>query len=97
MKINSVVNCIVIPCYWMISTKNEFRDFWSIETCFWKTKRLSHLQSNELQMVPLEPRRPPYQENTFTYERTQPQDFATTRKFFYGMKINKKWTSMIKI
>ena len=88
LKINSVVNCIIIPIYWMNSTKNDFKDFWLIQTCFWKTKRISHFNTNEVQMVPLEPRRPPVRKTDLTYEGTQLSEDATIpRRFCYGMKI----------
>ena len=39
MKIMNLVNCTVVPCYWVFSTKQHFKEFWSKETIF--LKRLS--------------------------------------------------------
>ena len=92
LKINNVVNCIFIPCYWLNSTNNDFQDFWLIQTCFWKTKGMSHFKPNEVQMVHLEPRRPSVWTTELTYEGTQLSEDATIpRRFCY---VN---TNMVKV
>ena len=67
LKINNLLNCIIIPSYWTKSTKNEFEDFWSIQTCFWKTKPKALSKSMDVEIVPLEPRRPSFSITLITY------------------------------
>ena len=72
MKLANYVNSIVVPCYWMFSTKKNFKDFWSKETVF--LKELHPLSTvaprktfGEQGTSPvLVPRRPEYQETSFT-------------------------------
>ena len=88
LKIHNLLNCIVIPSYWTKSTKNEFEDFWSIQTCCWKTKPKASSQPNDVEMVPLEPRRPSFPITLLTYEGTQQKEEASiSGRFSYGLNI----------
>ena len=89
IRINALLNCIIIPCYWIYSTKKEFHEIWSLETCFWKTKKRTIFQTIEVQMEPLEPRRPSFPKSFLENERRQ-QDYVTriSGSFSFGLKSN---------
>ena len=90
LKINNLLNCIIIPSYWTKSTKNEFEDFWSIQTCFWKTKPKALSKSMDVEIVPLEPRRPSFSITLITYEGTQHKlEASIPGRYSYGLNILK--------
>ena len=61
LKIRNILMCVVIPCYWIYSTKKDFPEFWSEEMCFWtkdrRPKTLLSFKMNLIRDSPLEPRR----------------------------------------
>ena len=73
-KLSIFMNSIIIPCYWVFSTRQNVKEFWSRETVFWT--QLSPLAavaphkmiSEEGTSPVLVPRRPEYQETSFTNE-----------------------------
>ena len=55
-KMRNIVNCVVIPCYWILSTRKDFKDLFSMRTCFWKRNRIYQTHSSDIPREPLEPR-----------------------------------------
>ena len=51
-----ILSCIVLPIYWLFSTKQKFPEFWSTETLFWRKPRIRPTLS--WSTGPFEPRRP---------------------------------------
>ena len=89
LRINALINCIIIPSYWMYSTRKEFYEFWSIETCFWKAKKRNKLQTIEVQMAPLEPRRQISSEVSSEYEgRQQDESTRVSGSSSFGFRSN---------
>ena len=88
IRINALLNCIIIPCYWIYSTTEEFYESCSIETCFWKEKK-TIFQTIEVQMEILEPRRPSFSKSFLENERRQQDDVTrVSGSFSFGLKIN---------
>ena len=80
MKISNVLNCIVIPCYWMVSTKQDFKEFWSKETVFWRKSLPPRIVVplrqnggyNSEYYSTIQPRGPHIQETSFMCEGSYP-------------------------
>ena len=90
LKVGIILDCIVIPCYWMYSAKQDFREFWSGRTVFEKKLRnqqFVHLHENKPRLCP---RRPNTQETSFFIERSHPACKGQLEgRFFYGIKIKR--------
>ena len=88
LKVGTILDCIVIPCYWTYSARHNFREFWSGKTGFEKKLRnqqfVSKLHENKPRLCP---RRPNTQETSFIIERTYPS--KSDDRFCYGIKIHK--------
>ena len=91
MKLLNFVNSIIIPCYWVYSTKNNFKEFWSTETVF--LKQLSPpaivapyeiMGKRRTSTVVLVPRRPERTETSFTNEGSLTVKSRLPGKFSYG-------------
>ena len=94
LKISIVLDCIIVPCYWIYSTKQDFREFWSNEMVFGRTlrkqKHVLTLQQNSDYNAGLEPRRPHSQETRFINERSQTlREGQLSGRFYYGFKMHK--------
>ena len=86
LHLNIVINCILIPSYWIYSTRLEYPEFWSSKTLFWSSStRVSIYQPTKSIGFQLVPRRPGHQGQS-TYFKTHP---TIVRKFSYGFKIQK--------
>ena len=90
-KVGTILDCIVIPCYWMYSARHNFREFWSGKTGFEKKLRnqqfVSKLHENKPRLFP---RRPNTQETSFIIERPHAsKEGQLEGRFCYGIKIHK--------
>ena len=89
LQFNTLINCISIPSYWIYSTRKDFHELWSIETCFWKTKNTTLQETIEVQMVPLEPRRPSSCKVFSANERGQQEESTrASGRFSFGFRSN---------
>ena len=90
LKVGIILDCIVIPCYWMYSAKQEFREFWSGRTVFerkLRNQQFVHLPENKPRLCP---RRHNTQETSFFIERSHPACKGQLEgRFFYGIKIKR--------
>jgi hypothetical protein len=65
LKLSIVLDCIFIPCFWMYSTKHDFREFWCSETVFWRKNIIEKYVFPAVPTPSLEPRRPHILETSF--------------------------------
>ena len=89
-KLSNFVNIIVIPCYWVFSTKPNIKGFWSKEKVFLKqlspqaTVAPHKIISEEGTTQVLVPRRPEYQETSFMNEGSLSNIRRLPGKITYG-------------
>ena len=69
-----ILYCIILPIYWLFSTKQNFPEFWSTETLFWRKPRKTATMF--WSTGPIEPRRPSVK-------------LETSGRFFYNLNLNK--------
>ena len=88
-KLSNILNCIIIPSYWLYSTHATFQDLWSRKTIFYKKRANFQNRSNSFHMASssIEPRGPHICETSFTDEDSQ-VDRKLNVSFFYGVKWN---------
>ena len=87
LKVGTFLDCVIIPCYWMFSARQDFREFWSGKTVLQKETRNQQIVSQLHEYKPrLCPRRPDTQDTSFIIERPCP---SKEGRFFYGIKIHK--------
>ena len=88
LKISIVLDCIFIPCYWIFSTKQDFREFWCSETVFWRKTRIEKyvfaVQEAEDRTLSLEPRRPHILETSFIDNQSDRKSDRTIEKLHPG-------------
>ena len=91
MNATVILDCVIIPSYWMFSTKQDFREFWSYKTVFWRNHRpekyLSQHDINvDVHSVPLEPRPAHILETSFCEKRNKhgKADNVLKGKFSYN-------------
>ena len=46
-KVGTILDCIVIPCYWMYSARQNYREFWSGKNNVRNQQFVSHLHENK--------------------------------------------------
>ena len=82
LQLNNLINCILIPSYWIISTRKEFQEFWISKTFFWNNKNhISVSKADGVRRLHLEPRRA-------TLQDISHQDVVKW-KFSYGLNLRK--------
>ena len=97
IKISNFLNCIAIPCYWIYSTKKDFKEYWSKETVFLRNilprTEVAPLQINTVyssehkSSSAIQPRGPHIHEKSFMGDISQPvSESRLPGKFAHGLK-----------
>ena len=91
LKISIVLDCIFIPCFWMYSTKQDFREFWCGETVFWRTNRIPKYVfavQADVRNLSLEPRRPHTLETSFIFQSERKIEKLHPGRFSFSFKMH---------
>ena len=93
LQMNNLLNCIIVPCYWLVSSRRDFKELWALGTCFWASKPVPHKKGQNISnRLPLTPRRPNLQKSVLNYDYEgshKTQEATTPRRFSYGLNIQK--------
>ena len=89
LKISIVLDCIFIPCFWMYSTKQDFREFWCSETVFWRKNRIVKYVFPAVPTPSLEPRRSHILETSFMDNQAdRKMDRLYPGRFSFSFKVH---------
>ena len=88
-RLSIILDCIFIPCFWMYSTKQDFREFWCSETVFWRKNRIVKYVFPAVPTPSLEPRRSHILETSFMDNQAdRKMDRLYPQRFSFSLKVH---------
>ena len=85
----SLLTASLSLCFWMYSTKQDFREFWCSETVFWRKNRIVKYVFPAVPTPSLEPRRSHILETSFMDNQAdRKMDRLYPGRFSFGLKVH---------
>ena len=76
-----IIFCVLLPCYWVYSTKKDFAEFWSSKYLFWTKPETRKGIENTFSRNPLEPR------PTLSYKQNIEEEDQNFGRFSYNISL----------